>query len=39
MSQSVSRISLNKASVYAFEITGKISADAMEYGQADECSV
>jgi len=30
MSQSVSRISVDKASVYAFEITGKISAEAME---------
>jgi len=30
MSQFVSRIPVDKASVYAFEITGRVSADAME---------
>ena len=30
MSEFVSRIPVDKASVYAFEITGKVSADAME---------
>ena len=30
MSQFVSRIPVDKASVFAFEITGKVSADAME---------